>query len=61
MGAKPLRLGSVNYYNFKDIIKIAEVDGLAITRAALNPSGFIRIIRLVEQEARNRKILPPGN
>jgi len=46
--------GSVNYDNSQDIIKIPEVDGLAITRGALDPAEFVKIIKLVAQEAGER-------
>jgi len=46
--------GSVNYDNSKDIIKIPDVDGLAMTRASLDSANFVKIIRLVEEEARKR-------
>jgi len=46
--------GSVNYSNAQKIIEIPNVDGLAVTRGALNPLDFINIIRLVEREAINR-------
>ncbi|MDZ7838825.1 MAG: triose-phosphate isomerase [Actinomycetota bacterium] len=46
--------GSVNYKNSGDIIQIPEVDGLAITRGALDPEEFCKIIRLVDKESRKR-------
>jgi len=46
--------GSVNLENSQKIIKIQDVDGLAITRAALNPGSFIKLIRITEDEALER-------
>jgi triosephosphate isomerase len=46
--------GSINEKNIHDIIRIADVDGAAITRAALNAEGFIKLIRIVREEAEKR-------
>ncbi len=46
--------GSVNYSNAKEIMEIPDVDGLGITRGALDPGDFIKIIRMAEEEARKR-------
>ena len=46
--------GSVNVNNGKDIIKISDVDGLAITRAALDPDNFAAFIKMTEEEAKRR-------
>jgi triosephosphate isomerase len=43
--------GSVNDKNGKDIIKIPDVDGLAVTRGALDPQGFIDLVKITEKEA----------
>lgn len=43
--------GSVLPENGKDIISIADVDGLFVGRAAWKPEGFARIIELVVQAA----------
>ena len=46
--------GSVNKENGKEIIKIPDVDGLAVTRAALEPDDFIEFIKITEIEAKKR-------
>lgn len=46
--------GSLNIENSKEILSIPDVDGLAITRASLDPLAFKRFIQLVESEATNR-------
>ena len=45
--------GSVTPENGKEIIAIADVDGLFVGRAAWQPEGFIRIIELVAGARRN--------
>ena len=46
--------GSINEKNIHDIIRISDVDGAAITRAALGAEGFLRLIRVVRAEAEKR-------
>lgn len=46
--------GSVNTENGAEIIKIPDVDGLAITRGALDPDNFADFIRMTEAEAKKR-------
>ncbi len=46
--------GSVNLDNGARIIKIPDVDGLAITRGALDASNFAEFIRMTEKEACKR-------
>ncbi len=46
--------GSVNIKNGADIIKIPDVDGLAITRGALDAGNFSEFIRMTEAEAEKR-------
>ncbi|MBA7555273.1 Triosephosphate isomerase [subsurface metagenome] len=46
--------GSVNIDNAKEIIKIPDVDGLAITRGALDAQNFINFIKITEIEAKYR-------
>lgn len=46
--------GSVNLENGSDIIKIHDVDGLAITRTALEPENLAMFIKLTEEEAIKR-------
>ena len=46
--------GSVNIKNGTDIIKIPDVDGLAITRGALDADNFSEFIRMTESEAEKR-------
>ncbi len=48
--------GSVNLENIFGIIGINDVDGAAITRAALSGEGFIKLIRVVRAEAEKRNI-----
>ena len=48
--------GSINEKNIHDIISIPDVDGAAITRAALTADGFIRLIRVVRKEAEKRNL-----
>ena len=46
--------GSVNIENGAEIIKIPDVDGLAITRGALDADNFSEFIRMTEAEANKR-------
>jgi triosephosphate isomerase (TIM) len=46
--------GSVNIKNGVEIIKIPDVDGLAITRGALDPDNFSEFIKMTETEAEKR-------
>jgi triosephosphate isomerase len=46
--------GSVNPNNAGEIIEQVEVDGLFVGRAALEPSNFAYLIKLVEIEALQR-------
>jgi len=46
--------GSVNTENGAEIIKIPDVDGLAITRGALDADNFADFIRMTEAEAKKR-------
>ena len=46
--------GSVNTKNGIDIIKIPDVDGLAITRGALDAGNFADFVRMTEAEAKKR-------
>ncbi|MCL5069687.1 MAG: triose-phosphate isomerase, partial [Actinobacteria bacterium] len=46
--------GSVNLENARAIIKISDVDGLAVTRGALLPENFIELLKLTENEAISR-------
>lgn len=46
--------GSVNVENGAGIIKIPDVDGLAITRGALDASNFSKFIKITEAEAEKR-------
>ncbi len=46
--------GSVNIKNGAEIIKIPDVDGLAITRGALDADNFSEFIRMTETEAEKR-------
>ena len=46
--------GSVNTKNGSLIIKIPDVDGLAITRGALDANNFADFIRMTEAEAKKR-------
>ncbi len=48
--------GSVNLENIFEIIRIKDVDGAAITRAALSGEGFIKLIRVIRAEAEKRNI-----
>ncbi len=48
--------GSVNLENIFGIIGIKDVDGAAITRAALSAEGFIKLIRVVRAEAEKRNL-----
>jgi len=43
--------GSVNTENGREIIRVPDVDGLAITRGSLDPSNFIKFIKMTEIEA----------
>jgi triosephosphate isomerase len=46
--------GSVNIENGKKILKIPGVDGLAISRSALDPRDFASFIQMTEEEAAYR-------
>ena len=46
--------GSVSTANGKEIIRLEDVDGLAITRSALDPVNFIELIRMTEKESEKR-------
>jgi triosephosphate isomerase len=46
--------GSVNIKNGAEIIKIPDVDGLGITRGALDADNFADFIRMTETEAKKR-------
>lgn len=46
--------GSVNIQNGKGIIRIADVDGLAITRGALDADNFVKFIKITEKEVCKR-------
>ncbi len=48
--------GSVNLENGKEILKIPGVDGLAASRASLDPKDFANFIQMIEEEAANRLI-----
>lgn len=53
-GVRLLYGGSVNVKNGSKILEIPDVDGLAITRAALDPANFIEFVRMTEREAEKR-------
>ena len=54
MSTRVLYGGSVNLKNGVEIIKIPDVDGLAITRGALDADNFSDFIRMTEAEAKRR-------
>lgn len=47
--------GSVKPENAKELIDLADVDGLFVGRAAWRPDGFARIIKLVNEAAARKK------
>lgn len=52
--ARILYGGSVNTENAEQILSILDVDGLAVTRASLDPVRFVSFIQMVEMEANRR-------
>lgn len=48
--------GSVNKENGKDILKLPGIDGVAASRAFLDPADFANFIQLTQKEAENRSI-----
>ena len=47
--------GSVNLENIQGIVSIDEVDGAGAARASIDPLNFIKLIRIVETEAKKRE------
>jgi len=54
MSTRILYGGSVNLEVGAEIIKIPDVDGLAITRGALDADNFSKFILMTEAEAKKR-------
>jgi triosephosphate isomerase len=56
---EPVRVlygGSVNLDNMAEIINIREVDGVGAARASINALNFIKLVKILEAEAKNRSV-----